>query len=68
MSRKVDQMQAARALLQPVLRHRGRVVGEHGRALHLALAQAHALAVFQVDRGNDQCRGIHGRSFRLFSS
>ena len=34
---QVDDVQALRALLQPVLRHRRRVLGEHGGRLHVAL-------------------------------
>ena len=53
---EVDEVQALRALLEPVLRHRGGVLGEHGGRLHVALLEAHAVAVLDVDRGND----LHG--------
>jgi hypothetical protein len=53
---EIDQMQPLRAQLEPVLRHRGGVLGEHGRRLHVALLQAHAVTVLDVDRGND----LHG--------
>ena len=53
---QVDEVQPLRALLEPVLRHRGRVFGEHGDRLHVALLQANAVAVLDVDRGDD----LHG--------
>ena len=53
---EVDEVQPLRAVLEPVLRHRRRVLGEHRRRMHLALLQAHAVAVLDVDRGND----LHG--------
>ena len=56
---EVHEVQALRALLEPVLRHRRRVLGEHGDRLHVALLQAHAMAVLDVDRGND----LHGGSY-----
>ena len=56
-----DQMQAARALGYPVAGHGRRVFAEHGGLVHVALFEAHALAVFQVD-GRDQEHG--GIGFR----
>ena len=53
---QVDQVQPLRAQLQPVLRHCRRVLGEHGDRLHVALLQAHAMAVLDVDGRND----LHG--------
>ena len=53
---EVDEMQPLRALLEPVLRHRGGILGEHGDRLHVALLEAHAMSVLDVDRGND----LHG--------
>ena len=54
---QVDQVQAARALLEPVQRHLGGIFGEHGGKVHIALFQANAVTVFEVDGGNQQ----HGR-------
>ena len=51
---QIDHVQTPRALRGPVLRHRRRVVGEHGRGLHVALFEAHAVAVLQVNGGDDQ--------------
>ena len=45
---------AARALRQPVRGHVGRAFAEGGDLVHVALFQAHAMPVFQVDGGNDQ--------------
>src|SRR6185503_27586 len=53
---QVDEMDPLRTLLEPVLRHGGGVFGEHGGALHVALLQAHAMTILDVDRGND----LHG--------
>ena len=51
---QIDQMQAARALLDPMLRHRRRVLGKHGGIFHGALLQAHAVPVFEINGRNDQ--------------
>ena len=53
---EVDDVDSLGALLEPVLRHRGGIFGEHGRRVHFALLQAHAVTVLDVDRGND----LHG--------
>ena len=54
---RVDDVEVGEALRLEGARLRGRVVVEHGRAAHLAVLQAHALAVFQVDGGKqDQWR------------
>ena len=50
----VDQVQAARTLLQPVQRHLGGIFGKHGGEVHIALFQANAVTVFQVDGGDQQ--------------
>jgi hypothetical protein len=47
-------MQTAGAGVEPAARHRGRVVAEGRRGLHVALLEAHALAVLQVDCRNQQ--------------
>src|SRR5881227_2546777 len=49
-------MQSLGALLQPVLRHGSRVLGEYGRGMHVALFQTHTITVLDVDRGDD----LHG--------
>jgi glycosyltransferase A (GT-A) superfamily protein (DUF2064 family) len=53
---QVDEVQALRAELEPMPRNRGRVLGENRRGLHVALLQAHAMTVLDVDRGDD----LHG--------
>ena len=53
---EVDEVQALRALLEPVLGHRRGVLGEHGGRVHVALLEAHAMAVLDVDCGDD----LHG--------
>ncbi len=57
---EVDDVQPLGALLEPVLRHRGGILGEHGGRVHLALLQADAMAVLDVDRGNDLHGGRRG--------
>ena len=54
---QVDQVQAARAGVEPAARHRRRVFAEGGGVVHVALFEADAMAVFQVDGGDQQ----HGR-------
>jgi hypothetical protein len=51
---QVDQVQAPRAGIEPAPGHGGRVFAEGGRCVHVALLKAHALAVLQVDGGNQQ--------------
>ena len=53
---QIDDVQALGALLEPVLRHRRRILREHRGRVHLALLQANAVTVLDVDRGND----LHG--------
>ncbi len=48
---KVHDMHPAEARLLPGGSLRARVLAVHGRAVHLAALQAHAGAVFKVDRG-----------------
>ncbi len=54
---QVDQVQAARALGEPVACHLGRVFGKYRGLVHIALFQAHAMTVFQIDGRYEQ----HGR-------
>jgi hypothetical protein len=49
---EVHQVQAAPALFDPVPGHFGRVFGKDRGRIHLALFQAHAMAVFQINCGN----------------
>ena len=56
--------QAAAAGHHPAPGHGHRLIGEHGAVVHQALAQAHALAVLEVDRGNNQHRPFHSRKLR----
>jgi hypothetical protein len=37
------------------------IVAEHGRRRHLAAQEAHALAIFQVDRGIEDHGGLRMR-------
>jgi len=62
---EIDEMQALRPQLEPVLRHRGGILGEHRRRMHLALLQADAVTVLDVDRGNDLHGGGDGRGKRM---
>ena len=59
---QVDDVQVLKSLLLEGARLRRRVVVEHGRGLHLAELQAHALAVLEVDGGKeDQGALLSGR-------
>ena len=49
---QIHQVQATRALLHPLERHRGRVFAEDGGLFHVALLEANAVAVFEINRGN----------------
>jgi len=51
---QIHQMQTTRAFIQPVFGHRGRVFGENGGVFHQALTQANAVAVFEINRRNNQ--------------
>jgi hypothetical protein len=56
---EVDQVQPPRAGVDPAPRHRRRVVAEDRRVVHVALPEANAMTVFQVDRRDQQ----HGRQW-----
>lgn len=47
-------MQAARALIHPVARHGRGIPGKYRGAVHFALFETDALAVLEIDGGNDQ--------------
>ena len=49
---QVHQVQAPGALLHPVVGHRHRVLGKYRIVVHAALLKAYAVAVFQIDGGN----------------
>ena len=53
---EIYDVQALGALLEPVLRHRRRILREHRGRVHFALLQANAMTVLDIDRGND----LHG--------
>ena len=64
---EIDHMQPLEALLLEASRLRRGVLIEHGRLVHLALAQPDALSVFQVD-GGKQDHGFHRRKFAISAS
>ena len=49
---QVHQVQAPRALVDPVAGHCGGIFAEDGGLVHVTLFQAHTVAVFEVNRGN----------------
>src|SRR5262249_17233719 len=49
---QIDQMQAPRTLLRPVLRHCARVFGKHRDLLHGALLQTDTMPVLKVNSRN----------------
>ena len=51
---EVNHMQATRALLDPLRSHRARIVRKNGGIVHVALLQAHTLAVLEINRRDDQ--------------
>src|SRR5205085_10267406 len=54
---QVHQVETPGAAFQPGPRHGGGVLAERGGLVHVALLEAYAVAVFQVDRGNQE----HGK-------
>ena len=60
-------MQIFETLGSKALRLRRGVEIEHGRARHVALLEPHALAVLQVD-GGEQDHGFHFRKFEISAS
>ena len=61
---EIDDMQIFEPLLSEGTRLRRGIEVEHGRARHVALFEAHALAVFQVDGGKED-HGFHFRKFEI---
>ena len=61
---EIDHVQVLEPLRSEGARLRRRIEIEHGRARHVALFEAHALAVLQVDRGKKD-HGFHFRKFEI---
>ena len=57
---EIDDMQIFEPDSLESARLRGGIVIEHGRAVHIALDEAHALPFLQIDRGKQN----HGRHLR----
>ena len=64
---EVDHVEIFEPLRGERLRLRGRIEVEHGRALHVALLEAHALAVLQVDGGKED-HGFHFKKLEIKAS
>ena len=58
---EIDDMQIFEALRCERLRLRRRIAVEHGRARHVALLQAHGMAVLQIDGGKQDHGTFHFR-------
>ena len=61
---EIDDVQIFEALRCEGSRLRGGIAVEHGRARHVALLQAHALAVLEID-GGEQDHGFHFKKFAI---
>ena len=61
---EIDHVQIFEALGREGARLRRRIEVEHGRARHVALLEAHALAVLQVDGGKED-HGFHFRKLEI---
>ena len=64
---EIDHMQIFETLRGKSSRLRRRIEIEHGGARHVALLEAHALAVLQVDGGKED-HGFHFRKFEISAS
>ena len=64
---EIDHVQIFESLRGEGARLRRRIQVEHGRARHVALLEAHALAVFQVDGGKKD-HGFHFKKFEIRAS
>ena len=64
---EIDDMQIFKPLRGEGTRLRRRIEVEHGRARHVALFEAHALAVFQVDGGKED-HGFHFKKLEIRAS
>ena len=58
---EIDHVEMAKARRLELVRLRGRIAVEHGRARHVALLEAHAYAVLEVDGGKED----HGAIIHL---
>ncbi len=61
---EIDDMQIFEPLFGEGARLRGGIEVEHGRTRHVALFEADALAVLQVDGGKED-HGFHFRKFEI---
>src|SRR4051794_11483177 len=61
---EIDDVEILKALRNEARRLRGGIEVEHGRARHVALFEAHALAVFEVDRRKEN-HGFHRKKFEI---
>ncbi len=57
---QVHQVQAARARIRPLAGHGGGVFAKGGRLVHVTLLEAYAVAVLEVDGGDEQHDGERG--------
>ena len=64
---EIDHVQIFEALRGEGSRLRRRIEVEHGRARHVALFEAHALAVLQIDGGKED-HGFHFKKFEIRAS
>ena len=71
---QVDEVQTPGAAVDPMPGHRRRFFGKYRRLVHIALFEAYAVTVFQVDGGNQQHSNrvlsgkvVEGRRQRLTS-
>ena len=64
---EIDHMQIFEPLRGKAARLRRRIQVEHGRARHVALFKTHALAVLQID-GGEEDHGFHFRKFEIRAS
>ena len=64
---EIDDVQIFEPLRGEGARLRRRIEVEHGRARHVALFEAHALAVLQVDGGKEN-HGFHFKKFEINAS
>ncbi len=64
---EIDHMQIFETLRGKACRLRRGIEVEHGCARHVALLEAHALAVFQIDGGKKN-HGFHFKKFEISAS
>jgi hypothetical protein len=61
---EIDKVQIFESLLRERVRLRRRVAIEHRRARHVALLQAHGIAVLEID-GRKKDHGFHFKKFAI---